>query len=37
MKVKIILEFNPGDLEDSINKFLKSHKRRIKRRVPNRL
>lgn len=23
MKVKIILEFNPSDLEDSINKFLK--------------
>ena len=22
MKVKIILEFNPSDLEDSINKFL---------------
>jgi hypothetical protein len=26
MKVKIILEFNPGDLENSINKFLKSQK-----------
>lgn len=26
MKVKIILEFNPSDLEDSINKFLKSQK-----------
>jgi hypothetical protein len=26
MKVKIIFEFNPSDLEDSINKFLKSQK-----------
>ena len=27
MKVKIILEFNPSDLEDSINKFLISTKK----------
>lgn len=26
MKVKIIFEFNPNDLENSINKFLKSQK-----------
>ncbi|WP_405347968.1 hypothetical protein KST14_05165 [Fusobacterium animalis] len=26
MKVKIIFEFNPSDLENSINKFLKSQK-----------